>query len=158
MLLWSPSGVISYVFLAVVGTALGIGTAVGMYLAPCMLTDIITEDYVKTGLSREATFSSVFVFIRKMVISVTSFLISFSYGKIGNFDRNKKGVYSKEQPKEMIYAIRYIISAVPLFFMLLSFAFLYLYPLDRKTVEKNQSKFLKKGPNKDNSVMVVEYM
>lgn len=116
----------------------GIGMSVFGLICWAMITDVIDDTEVKTGVRQDGTIYSVYSFARKCGQAASSGLAGAMLSAIG---------YTKAKAFDpvvvnKIYDITCIVPAIA--FVLLAVALCFLYPLDKKTVEANAQELAKR--------------
>ncbi|WP_099469222.1 MFS transporter [Konateibacter massiliensis] len=108
-----------------------IGIALFNLVCWAMITDVIDDSEVKTGIRSDGTIYAVYSFARKLGQALSSGLVGgllsfIGYTSLTAFDQTVV---------DGIYNITCLVPAVG--FILLSLALKFVYPLNKKTVEKN---------------------
>ncbi|MDD2980107.1 MAG: glycoside-pentoside-hexuronide (GPH):cation symporter [Hespellia sp.] len=130
-----------YIFVGVYCVVM-IGMSMFNLVIWAMITDVIDDTEVKTGERSDGTIYSVYSFARKLGQACSSGLAGVLLSVIGYT------AATAFEPKVVdgIYNITCIVPAAG--FILLALALKFLYPLDKKTVDKNADALLEKRNNK----------
>ena len=90
-----------------------------------MLPDTIEYGEWKTGIRTESSLYGFMTFAQKGAIALAAFILGIILTKIG-FEPNQ------EQSKETLENLKALMSLVPIVGVLISFALVYFYPIDKK--------------------------
>jgi glycoside/pentoside/hexuronide:cation symporter, GPH family len=119
--LWFAEGFITA--LAACGV-IGIGLAGVLVLLDVLLSDIIDEDELKTGLRREGMYFGINALLMRLGISAQALIISIILKNSG-YNASLSVV---SQPAEALIGMRIIVSTIPIAALLLSLVSLWFYP------------------------------
>lgn len=127
-----------WVFLAVYSIAF-IGMAVFSLISWAMITDVIDDTQVKTGERSDGTIYAVYSFSRKLGQAAASgisglLLSAIGYTSVTQFD---------PEVTQGIYNVTCLVPAVG--YILLAIVLIFLYPLNKKQVEENQTILISKN-------------
>jgi len=125
---------------------LGIGLAGLNFLFDILLSDIVDEDELKTGVRREGMYFGMQGFIVRIAIAVQALIFS-SILTVSRYNA-KLDI----QPQSVVTGIRFMISILPIISLVLGFISISFYPLyGKKLVEiKDNLKELHKKKNSNN--------
>eukprot|EP01120_Amphizonella_sp_Union-15-10_P000303 TRINITY_DN10322_c0_g1_i1.p1 TRINITY_DN10322_c0_g1~~TRINITY_DN10322_c0_g1_i1.p1 ORF type:complete len:480 (-),score=59.33 TRINITY_DN10322_c0_g1_i1:80-1519(-) len=114
----------------------GLGVAIGFLIPWSMLPDVIEYDEYLHDKRREGLFYALFILFQKIGLAVALASSSFVLGAFG-YDQNAD---QPIQPYPVLLALRFIIGPIPAFLLMLSFIFVYLYPLSSVRVQEIRTK------------------
>ena len=112
----------------------GLGISVAMLLPWSMLPDVIDDYMLKHDQRKEATFYSLYVFFNKFAVGI-SMVVSQLALSLGGYDVSKC-----VQQESVGRAIRKLIGPLPIVCLLVSLAFLWVYPINEKRRKDNKLK------------------
>ncbi|XP_077991213.1 sodium-dependent lysophosphatidylcholine symporter 1-B-like [Glandiceps talaboti] len=112
------------------------GAAISVaYLCPwSMIPDVIDDFTVKTGTRKEAIFYSFYVFFTKLAVGVTLGISALVLEFVGY----NSGACT--QPEAVAEALRILVSAGPVFFLLIGLVFLWFYPITEMRRSETRTK------------------
>lgn len=127
-------------FTAAVVTAalIGFGLAGLMVLLDVMLSDIIDEDEIKTGMRREGMYFGVNGFMIRLGVSVQSVLMGYIL-KISGYNAN---IAVNAQPSTAIVGIKSLITVIPIISLVFTVLFFSMYPLTGDRLKQVKTKIL----------------
>ena len=114
-----------------------IGVSIFILICWAMITDVIDDTQVKTGSRSDGTIYSIYSFCRKLGQALSSGLIGVLLSMIGY----SASTAFDQQVVDGIYNITCLAPGIAFVLMFLSLMF--LYPLDKKTVDENAEKLKK---------------
>lgn len=105
------------------------------YVIWAMITDVIDDAEVRSGVREDGTIYSVYSFARKMGQALSSGMIGGLMGLIGYTDAVAANPGAYPEVLENIFNLACLIPAIGL--ILVGLALLFIYPLSKKRVEEN---------------------
>lgn len=121
-------GQIALVF--VLGVVAGAGLGVGYLIPWSMLPDVIELDELQTGQRREGVFYGFFVLLQKFGLSLGLFISGWVLDLAG-YIKAVPGQPDPVQPDNVLLALRVLVGPAGAAILLLSFVFVYLYPITK---------------------------
>ena len=89
---------------------MGIGGCGMMLMAQSLLSDVMADDRINTGFSREGVYAGLYTTIEKFSYAVGIAIVGFLLGNAGYIEGNAEGI---NQPQAALNVIRYSISVIP---------------------------------------------
>lgn len=126
----APPGGQSYMLAAAVFAGLGYGAANAVPWA--IVADVIEADELATGQRREGVYFGYLVFLRKLTGTGSILLVGLVLEAAG-FVASAGGLMTAAQPAAALLALRWLVSAVPAFCLVIAILTAWRYPLDRQT-------------------------
>jgi GPH family glycoside/pentoside/hexuronide:cation symporter len=121
------------------GVPAGLGVGIVFLIPWSFLPDIISYDELKTGQCREGAFYSLFVLFQKAGLALALALSSYVLGLAGYQSPESESAQDQEQnyqPPAVILTLRLLVGPCSGALILLSFIFIWYYPLGRTKVEE----------------------
>ncbi len=120
----------------------GIGVSLGFLIPWSLLPDVVDDDELKTGQRREGIFYGFFVFLQKFGIGFGLFIQGIVLDRAGYIEAID-GV-AQPQPDSALFALRLLMTIVPIVFLALSMWVVYKNPIDQKRLAEIQSELEKR--------------
>lgn len=126
----APPGGQNYMLAAAIFAGLGYGAANAVPWA--IVADVIEADELATGQRREGVYFGYLVFLRKLTGTGSILLVGLVLKATG-FVASAGGLLVSEQPAAALLALRWLVSVVPAFCLVVAILTAWRYPLDRQT-------------------------
>lgn len=126
----------------------GVGVSLGFLIPWSLMPDVIDHDELMTGQRREGVFYGFFVFLQKLGIAIGLFVQGQVLEWAGYLTPPPGSTVVPDQPESALFALRFLISWVPIALLLLSIVFVYFYPITRERLAEIQEKLVVARENK----------
>ncbi len=117
--------------LYVLAVLAGFGVSVAYLIPWSMLPDVIEYDEWMTGHRREGVYYGFMVFLQKLGLALSVFLVGMALSKAGFISR-VVGQPLPEQPESALDAIRFAMGPVPAVALILGLICVYFYPITKE--------------------------
>ncbi len=123
-----PPGGQNLILLAAALSGIGYGAANAIPWA--IVADVVETDELETGQRREGTYSGFMVFLRKLAGGAAIFIAGQILDKAG-FIEGIAGSSAANQPPQALFALRFLVSGVPILLLLIAIAAIWRFPMER---------------------------
>jgi len=109
---------------------IGIGLAGSLYIVDLIISDIVDEDELNTGVRREASYYGVNAFFMRL----STVFVFLAIGLV--FTTTGWGDYAPNPGTDVIFGLRILMAVFPAIALLIAILFIYKYPLDGERLRK----------------------